>query len=249
MGALFSGRIAGVTRAGLFVKLSETGADGFVPAGTLGDDYFRFEEANRAMVGTRTEETFRLGDEVKVRLVEAAPFAGALRFEIVRAGSEESQGSETGALCGAQADLQGQASMNDMSRFWRMPTPPPERSLREAMTRGFFGRCPACGRGRLFRSYLKVVNVCDICGEPLSGHRADDAPAYLTLLIVAHGVGAGILLSDETWPHSSLLWVAVFWVAVTLIASLLILPRAKGAIVGQQWALCMHGFAAHGDRM
>ena len=70
------------------MKLSETGADGFVPAATLGDDYFRFEEANRALVGTRTKETFRLGDAVNVRLVEAAPFAGALRFEIVRAGAE-----------------------------------------------------------------------------------------------------------------------------------------------------------------
>ena len=88
VGAVFMGRIAGVTRAGLFVKLSETGADGFVPAATLGDDYFRFEEANRAMVGARTKETFRLGGEVKVRLVEAAPFAGALRFEIVRPAAE-----------------------------------------------------------------------------------------------------------------------------------------------------------------
>jgi ribonuclease R len=70
------------------VKLSETGADGFVPAATLGDDYFRFDEANRAMVGTRTKETFRLGGSVEVRLVEAAPFAGALRFEIVRPASE-----------------------------------------------------------------------------------------------------------------------------------------------------------------
>ena len=135
--------------------------------------------------------------------------------------------------------------MNDMSRIWRVPTPPPDRSLREAMTRGFLGRCPACGRGRLFRSYLKVVNSCKICGEELSGHRADDAPAYVTLLIVAHGVGAGILLSDEAWPHSSLLWVAIFWLLVTVVASLLILPRAKGAIVGQQWALCMHGFGSH----
>ncbi|MGH6798143.1 MAG: ribonuclease R, partial [Roseiarcus sp.] len=88
VGAVFAGRIAGVTRAGLFVKLSETGADGFVPAATLGDEYFRFEEANRAMVGTRTKETFRLGGPVNVRLVEAAPFAGALRFEIVRSASE-----------------------------------------------------------------------------------------------------------------------------------------------------------------
>ncbi len=88
VGAIFTGRIAGVTRAGLFVKLSETGADGFVPAATLGDDYFRFDEANRALVGTRTKETFRLGGAVQVRLVEAAPFAGALRFEIVRAASD-----------------------------------------------------------------------------------------------------------------------------------------------------------------
>ena len=77
-----------MTRVGLFVKLSETGADGFIPAATLGNEYFRFEEASRALVGTRTKETFRLGAPVNVRLVEATPFAGALRFEIVRLGSE-----------------------------------------------------------------------------------------------------------------------------------------------------------------
>ena len=92
---MFEGRIAGVTRAGLFVKLSETGADGFVPAATLGDDYYRFEEATRALVGTRTKETFRLGGPVQVRLVEAAPFAGALRFEIVRAGAEPRGGRKS----------------------------------------------------------------------------------------------------------------------------------------------------------
>ena len=108
-----------------------------------------------------------------------------------------------------------------------------------------FGRCPSCGRGRLFRSYLKVVNTCEICGEDLSGHRADDAPAYLTLLIVAHVVGAGILLSDEIWPHSSMLWVEVFAHGDLVAKYALILPRAKGAIVGQQWALCMHGFGSH----
>jgi ribonuclease R len=86
VGAIFAARIAGVTRAGLFLKLSETGADGFVSAATLGDDYFRFDEANRALVGTRTRETFRLGDAVEARLVEVAPFAGALRFEIVFGG-------------------------------------------------------------------------------------------------------------------------------------------------------------------
>jgi ribonuclease R len=83
VGAVFEGRIAGVTRVGLFVKLAETGADGFVPAATLGDDYFRYEEATRSLVGVRTGESYRLGDAVQARLVEAAPFAGALRFEIV----------------------------------------------------------------------------------------------------------------------------------------------------------------------
>ena len=97
VGAVFAGRIAGVTRVGLFVKLNETGADGYIPAGTLGDEYFRFEEASRAMVGTRTKETFRLGDAVEVRLVEAAPFAGALRFEIVRPTSEPRSAPKAGA--------------------------------------------------------------------------------------------------------------------------------------------------------
>ena len=87
IGARFFARIAGVTKVGLFVKLADTGADGFIPAGSLGQDYFRFEEAQRALVGTRTGETFRLGDRVEVKLVEAAPFAGALRFEMMSKGA------------------------------------------------------------------------------------------------------------------------------------------------------------------
>ena len=83
VGAVFEARVSGATRSGLFLKLTETGADGFVPAATLGDDYFRFEEGTRSLVGARTGEAFRLGDAVRARLVEAAPFAGALRFEIV----------------------------------------------------------------------------------------------------------------------------------------------------------------------
>jgi ribonuclease R len=86
MGATFEGRIAGVTRAGLFVKLDDTGADGFIPARTLGDDYFRYEENRHAMVGSRTGEMHRLGDRVRVRLAEVAPVAGALRFELLSEG-------------------------------------------------------------------------------------------------------------------------------------------------------------------
>ena len=86
IGASFEGRISGVTRAGLFVKLRDTGADGFVPARTIGDEYFRYDEKGHAMVGSRSGETYRLGDAVRVKLVEAAPVAGALRFEILSEG-------------------------------------------------------------------------------------------------------------------------------------------------------------------
>jgi ribonuclease R len=86
VGATFDGRISGVTRAGLFVKLADTGADGFVPARTIGDEYFRFDERAHAMVGKHSGETYRLGDRVAVKLVEAAPVAGALRFELLSEG-------------------------------------------------------------------------------------------------------------------------------------------------------------------
>ena len=86
IGATFTGRIAGVTRAGLFVKLADTGADGFVPAASLGADYFRFDETHHALIGSRTGETHQLGDVVTVKLLEAAPFAGALRFELLSEG-------------------------------------------------------------------------------------------------------------------------------------------------------------------
>ena len=78
IGATFDGHISGVTRAGLFVELDETGADGLIPARFIGDEYFRFNEAGRAFVGSSA--TYRLGDPVTVELVEAAPVAGALRF-------------------------------------------------------------------------------------------------------------------------------------------------------------------------
>jgi ribonuclease R len=86
VGATFEGRISGVTRAGLFVKLDETGADGFVPARTIGEDYYRYNEARHALIGDHTGETYRLGDRVSVKLVEAAPVAGALRFELLSEG-------------------------------------------------------------------------------------------------------------------------------------------------------------------
>jgi ribonuclease R len=86
IGATFTGHIGGVVRSGLFVKLDETGADGFIPAATIGNEYFRYEERAHALVGVNSGDTHRLGDPVTVRLVEAAPVAGALRFELVSEG-------------------------------------------------------------------------------------------------------------------------------------------------------------------
>jgi ribonuclease R len=87
IGARFQGRISGVTRAGLFVKLSDTGADGLIPIRTLGTEYFNYDEARHALVGSRSGAMHRLGDMVEVRLVEAAPVAGALRFELLSEGN------------------------------------------------------------------------------------------------------------------------------------------------------------------
>ncbi|MBV8848706.1 MAG: ribonuclease R [Methylobacteriaceae bacterium] len=86
IGATFEARISGVTRSGLFVRLLETGADGFIPISTLGQEYFRFDEAHHAVIGNRSGEAHRLGDRVEVRLLEAAPVAGALRFELISEG-------------------------------------------------------------------------------------------------------------------------------------------------------------------
>jgi len=89
VGASFRAKISGVTKSGLFVRLDDTGADGFVPAATLGDDYYVYDQVTHAMIGQRTGETHRLGDAVEVKLVEAQPFAGALRFEMLSEGAIE----------------------------------------------------------------------------------------------------------------------------------------------------------------
>jgi ribonuclease R len=82
-GDSFDARISGVTKAGLFVRLPQFGADGFVPVSTLGDDYYIFDEASHSLHGRRTGMGYRLADAVEVRLVEVAPLAGAMRFEML----------------------------------------------------------------------------------------------------------------------------------------------------------------------
>jgi ribonuclease R len=92
VGATFMGRISGVTKAGLFVKLNDTGADGLIPVRTLGSEFYNFDEARHALIGTRSGAMHRLGDVVEVRLVEAAPVAGALRFELLSEGTKAPRG-------------------------------------------------------------------------------------------------------------------------------------------------------------
>jgi len=83
LGDEYEGRVTGVTKAGLFVSLATYGADGLVPISTLGNEYYLYDEANHALAGEKSGKGFRLGDNVTVRLVEALPVAGALRFEMV----------------------------------------------------------------------------------------------------------------------------------------------------------------------
>lgn len=96
IGATFQGRISGVTRAGLFVKLTDTGADGLIPIRSLGGEYFNYDETRHALIGSRSGAMHRLGDVVDVRLVEAAPIAGALRFELLSEEALSSRGGKRG---------------------------------------------------------------------------------------------------------------------------------------------------------
>jgi ribonuclease R len=88
IGAAFPARVSGLVRTGLFVRLAETGADGFVPASGIGHEYFYHDEVRRALVGEDTGLAYQLGDPVEVRLVEAIPTAGALRFDMLSEGRQ-----------------------------------------------------------------------------------------------------------------------------------------------------------------
>jgi uncharacterized protein (DUF983 family) len=116
-----------------------------------------------------------------------------------------------------------------------------DRPIFESMLRGAKLKCPACGVGALYRRYLKVSDTCPTCGEELFHHRADDAPPYFTVVIVGHIVVALVLLVEMAYRPP--LWVhAALWLPLTIILALVFLPPIKGALIGLQWALRMHGF-------
>jgi len=116
-----------------------------------------------------------------------------------------------------------------------------KRNVWTALKRGLRGRCPRCGGGKLFRAFLKVDGHCPVCGLDYTPHRADDLPAYLVIIIVGHIVVPLVLMIETNYSPPVALQLAIY-LPLTLVLSLLLLQPVKGAVVGVQWALRMHGF-------
>lgn len=135
--------------------------------------------------------------------------------------------------------------MTDISSGHPSETPEttdqPERPMRPAMLRGWKRRCPNCGTGPMLKGYLKVRDSCTVCDEPLHHHRADDGPAYLTILIVGHLMAPMILFIFTTYRPAPIVLATTFTVGCVAL-SLYLLPRLKGVVVAIQWAKRMHGF-------
>jgi uncharacterized protein (DUF983 family) len=122
----------------------------------------------------------------------------------------------------------------------------PKRPIWQSIRRGFYGRCPHCDSGKMFRAFLKVADRCAVCGEAFHHHRADDAPAYFVILIVGHLVVPLALVVEVAyappyWLHAAL------WLPLTIGLAVGLLQPVKGAIVGWQWANYMHGFDPNAD--
>jgi len=115
------------------------------------------------------------------------------------------------------------------------------RNLWSSLKRGFRGRCPRCGEGKLFRTFLKVDDRCSMCWLDFTPHRADDLPAYLVIAIVGHIVVPAALLIETDYSPPVWLQLAIY-LPLTALMSLALLQPVKGAVVGLQWSLRMHGF-------
>lgn len=116
-----------------------------------------------------------------------------------------------------------------------------DRNTGRAMWRGALCRCPHCGQGKMFRRYLKVADQCDVCGEELDHHRADDFPPYIAITIVGHIIIFLMLHMDMTYHVQPITYVLTM-VPLAILLPLAILPSIKGSIVGLQWANRMYGF-------
>lgn len=119
---------------------------------------------------------------------------------------------------------------------------PDKRSWLNAMWTGARKKCPSCGQGRLFAGYSRTANTCSHCGLELSGHQADDAPPYITIMIVGH-IAIPLALAYKQLFDPPLWMQFAIWSPVLILATAFMLPVSKGALIGLQWANRMHGFA------
>jgi uncharacterized protein (DUF983 family) len=121
-----------------------------------------------------------------------------------------------------------------------------DRPIGAAMWTGSKCRCPACGKGKLYEGFLKVREHCASCGTELHHHRADDAPPYFTMFIVGHIIVGSMLFVEKKFAPPVLTQLMI-WLPLTVVLSLALLPIIKGALIGQQWALRLHGFGTGPD--
>jgi uncharacterized protein (DUF983 family) len=113
-----------------------------------------------------------------------------------------------------------------------------EKSTWTGIRRGLACRCPACGQGRLFRSFLKPTPHCDVCGADNTIYPSDDFPPYLTILVVGHIIVPLFMWVDLAYAPS--LWLqAAIWLPLTAILCVALLPLMKGATIGLCWAANM----------
>ncbi len=122
------------------------------------------------------------------------------------------------------------------------------RPLIPAVARGLVGHCPSCGKGHLFSGFAATVRQCDVCGEEIYHHRADDFPAYINIFITGHIIVGGFLLAERVTNWSSWTHLAM-WVPLTLIMAVVLIRPIKGAVIGLQWANRMHGFGGEDDKV
>lgn len=127
------------------------------------------------------------------------------------------------------------------SRDYIPETDKPERPLRPALRNGLRCRCPRCGTGAVFDGYLKVRAACPDCGLDYTPQRADDGPAYVTILLVGH---VGIFLLPLVYPmlHQTPLIMGLVLSVICVGLALAMLPPVKGGFVAVQWAKRMYGF-------
>lgn len=116
-----------------------------------------------------------------------------------------------------------------------------DRPIKPALLRGWKRVCPNCGSGPILSGYLKVHDTCTVCSEELHHHRADDGPAYVTVLIAGHLLAPMILISFELFRPDPIVLSLVF-ILIFVTFALFMLPRIKGVFVALQWAKRMHGF-------